>query len=223
MAIASAVPPARSRWCGLRVRGAFRLAPALVLVAVTALPAGEARAQSTDSEIAPWLGWAAGWDWKDGRQRDVTFLHLGLDATGMVSRPGNPIGYGGDLELRMGPWVAFQAPTGRGGSGEGGLTMILTQTEHASYGTFAVRFGGGYGGDHESYFTATLWGGVRYVPARAGQDSGGGFVKATGVRIAATYRKIAAPEPSDVLAFGIEFEPDYFLPPYSLFKWGGKH
>ncbi|MEZ4307460.1 MAG: hypothetical protein R3F14_05365 [Polyangiaceae bacterium] len=23
--------------------------------------------------------------------------------------------------------------------------------------------------------------------------------------------------------FGVEMEPEYFLPPYSLFKWGGKH
>ncbi len=195
---------------------------ALTLVAALVWPSGEARAQSKDSEIAPWLGWAAGWDYRNGHQRDVTFLNIGLDATGIVARPFNP-GYGGEVELRMGPWIAFQAPAGQGGSGEGGVTMIATQTQHASFGTFAVRLGGGYGGDHESYFTATLWGGVRYVAARAGEGNDGVFRKATGVRIVATYRKIAAPEEGDVVAFGLEFEPDYFLPPYSLFKWGGKH
>jgi hypothetical protein len=99
----------------------------------------------------------------------------------------------------------------------------LTQTQHASFGTFGLRVGVGHGGDRETHLTATLWGGVRYVPVRAGQAPRGLVSKATGIRVVATARRLLGPDPGSALLFGVELEPDYFLPPYSLFKWGGKH
>jgi len=183
-------------------------------------PSGEACAQSSDIEIGPWLGWAAGPEWQNGRQRDVFRLSVGLDATDRTGTFGD--GYGGAWEVRMGPWLAFELPSDRRPGGEGGMTMILTQVHHASWGTFGLRLGAGYGAELATTLVATLWGGVRFVPARAGQGSGS-FAKATGVRIVATYRETLEPMKATALVFGIEFEPDYFLPPYALFKWGGKH
>lgn len=185
-----------------------------------ALPA-EARAQTSGFEIGPWLGWAAGPEWQHGRERDVFSLNAGLDVTADVWIFGSP--YGGPIEVRMGPYAALQIPTDRKASGEGGLTMIFTQVQHASFGSYGLRFGAAYGGDRETDLVATLWGGVRFVPERSGQGSGGTFAKATGVRIVATYRETIEPVKATALVFGVEFEPDYFLPPYSLYKWGGKH
>lgn len=205
---------------GRRSRAASR--SALAAAALTCALAGDAHAQDRDFEIGPWLGWEGGVEWQGGRQRDVFYLNAGLDVTVSPTTFGSA-GYGGAFELRTGPWLAFHAPTDRKASGEGGLTMIVTQTNHAQWGTFGLRVGTGYGGDFEAHIVATAWGGVRYVPARAGEGSSGGFPKATGLRVVATYRHTIDPIERTALVFGIELEPDYFLPPYSLFKWGGKH
>lgn len=180
------------------------------------------RAQSSDVEVGPWLGWAAGVELLDhGKDRPASLLNAGFDITSFVTAFGG--GYGGPWEVRMGSWAAFNAPTGHGASGEGGITLVLTQAQHASWGTFGLRGGVGYGGDHETHVTMTLWGGVRYVPARAGYGASGLFSKATGIRIVMTARREIDPVEVGALLFGVEFEPDYLLPPYSLFKWGGKH
>ena len=192
-----------------------------MIAASAGSPAGEARAQSTDLEIGPWLGWAAGVEWRGGRRRDVAYLNTGFDATAIAGGFGG--GYGGAVEVRLGPWLALHLPADRHASGEGGLTLIVTQTQHASWGTYGIRFGGGYGADREAHIVGTLWGGVRYVPFRAGQAPPGLVSKATGIRVVATVRRTLGQVQGEALVFGIEFEPDYFLPPYSLFKWGGKH
>lgn len=197
------------------------LAAALAAVAFAVAAPREAHAQSTDFEVGPWLGWEAGRQWGQARQQDVYALNAGFDATVIAGVFGG--GYGGAWELRSGSWLALRMPGDRGASGEGGWTVVLTQTQHASWGTFGLRVGAGYGGDREAHVVATLWGGVRYVPARAGQAPDGPVSKATGIRIVATARRIVDPIDAPSLVFGVEFEPDYFLPPYSLFKWGGKH
>lgn len=203
------------------IRRAGRLA--FWLCATTAITSFTApsRAQSTGLEIGPWLGWAAGPEWHHRSQRDVFSLNAGLDVTAAVWHVGG--GYGGPVEVRMGPWAALEIPMDRKPSAEAGLTMIFTQTQHASWGTFGLRVGAGHGGVDDTDLVATLFGGVRYVAERAGQGTGGSFAKATGVRIVATYRETLAPVDTAALVFGIELEPDYFLPPYSLYKWGGKH
>jgi hypothetical protein len=197
------------------------LAAAAALALLIGVPATEARAQSTDFEVGPWLGWAAGWQWKNGVETSAYILNAGFDGTVYATEFGG--GYGGAWEVRTGSWLAFNAPTDGGASGEGGLTLIFTQTRHASFGTFAVRVGAGYGGDRETHVTATFWGGVRYIPARAGQAAPGPLSKVTGCRIVATVRRIVDPFQSEAILLGVEFDPDWFLPPYSLHKWGGKH
>ena len=219
-----------SRWLG-RWRAATGAAFGAAIGA--ALVLGAAReARAADFEVAPWLGWAAGVEWYDGgpralRRRDpqgLFLLNVGLEATTATWVFGG--GSGGAFEVRMGPWLALQTPTDGRASGEGGLSLIFTNTEHASWGTFGLRTGMGYGGADQTYVTTTLWGGVRYVPARVWRNGGGDrgpIAKATGIRIVATVRRIVDPVEMPAVLFGIEFEPEYFLPPYELFKWGGKH
>lgn len=188
----------------------------LALAVLAAASPGEAHAQSTDLEVGPWLGWAAGVQWVEGASRESVVLNTGLDATLTAMMFGS-------FELRAGSWLAFNVPADRLASGEGGWTFILTDRRHASWGTFGLRAGLGYGGDRETHVVATLWGGVRYVPARARQGGLGLVSKATGIRIVATARRIVDPIEVPSLTFGVEFEPDYLLPPYSLSKWIGEH
>lgn len=200
-----------------------------LLVAVgAALLAGAApaRAQRPDFEVGPWLGWAAGTEKAGAVERGVFWMNAGVDATAVASIFGAGWLRGGAIEARLGPWLALHLPTDTQPSGEGGLSMILTQTEHASWGSFGLRVGGGHGGDRESYVTGTLWGGVRYVPARSqggGSAGAGPIAKVTGIRIVMTYRAVVEPVATSAIVLGIEFEPEYVLPPYSPAKWAGAH
>ncbi|MBK8253818.1 MAG: hypothetical protein IPK82_14280 [Polyangiaceae bacterium] len=178
-------------------------------------------ANAGDFEIGPWLGWAAGPNLGKGGPSEVTFVNAGFDVTTPVWIFGG--GYGGSSELRFGPWIAYQSLLGVGSMGEGGLTLVLTKTEHAQWGTFGVRMGGGYGLDNQAHFVATFWGGVRYVPVRAGESPDGIANKVTGIRIVASVHHQLDPENISALVFGVEFEPEYLLPPYSPYKWAGKH
>jgi hypothetical protein len=182
----------------------------------------EQRARSK-IEIGPWLGSAAGSRWGGGKDRDVASLSIGLDATSVVETVGNLNQYGGRYELRMGAWAAYDPLWEPGGVGEGGVLLLFTQTKHAQWGTFGVRVGAGHGGDHVSHLVITLLGGVRYVPDRSEQREPGRFATATGARIIASFRRTFGREDDGALIVGIELEPRFFLPPYSLFKLGGYH
>lgn len=195
-------------------------------VAVGALlAAGEARAQSSDIEVGPWLGWGAGQERQYRLVRDIAWLSAGFDVTAPVSFLGSP--YGGPIEIRLGPWGALELPMGRNPAAEGGLTLVATQVRHASFGTYGVRFGVGHGaGDVNgpvTYLTGTLFGGVRYVPARTGRVQTGLFTKATGLRITATWLRDIQPIETEGFLIGVEFEPEWLLPPYEPRKWGGAH
>ena len=77
--------------------------------------------------------------------------------------------------------------------------------------------------DVGNHIVVTAWGGVRYVPARSEAGPPGRFSKATGVRIIASYRAGLDEREPGSLVLGVEFEPDYVLPPYSIDKWMGAH
>ncbi len=203
-----------------------------------------AAADQTNFEVGPWLGWAAGSARKTLRvptpfgvfekqtETAATSVNAGLDVTTAVTFFGG--GYGGPWEIRLGPWGAFEIPGDRGAFGEGGLTLVLTEQRHASFGTYGIRIGGGYGGDREPSFSVTLFGGVRYVPARSGREGSGpaGVIEnATGLRLVLTARRfferqVRVPfgeQETGVILFGVEFEPSFLLPPYAPEKWGGAH
>jgi hypothetical protein len=175
-------------------------------------------------EIGPWLGSAGGVRWGGGKDRDVLSLSIGIDATSVIGTVGNLNQYGGRYEFRMGSWAAYDLLWEPGGVGEGGALFLFTQTQHAQWGTFGVRVGAGYGGDHASHLVVTFTGGVRYVPDRTSSSGDEGrFARATGVRIIATIRR-SLDRPEDVaLIAGVELEPLFFLPPYSGLKLGGYH
>lgn len=184
---------------------------------------GAARADQSGAgryEISPWLGWTGGARARGAEQQSLFSLNAGVEVTIADTQPSFFPAFSFN-ELRLGPWLAFDSVDR--GLGEGGLSMILTHTRHASFGTFGLRAGAGYGADRATHFVVTATGGVRYVPDRVGASSGGTFSKVTGIRIVATCRQTVDPFQSTALVLGVEFEPSFFLPPYSIEKWLGVH
>lgn len=140
---------------------------------------------------------------------------------------------GGDaFEVRAGPWLGFETPLDVV-RGEGGLAMTFGQIQHARWGTFGLRLGAGRGSDAENHVVGTLTWGVRYVPGRIHPEYGAcsapseprAFALVSGARLFATLRESLAPSFGDryEIVAGIEFEPSFFLPPYSGAKWIGFH
>ncbi len=159
-------------------------------------------------------------------ERGLVALELGGAVTFPFATVGHP-GYGGPVHLRVGPWI--QGETAFDGVlGEGGLELLIGQVRHARWGTFGLRFGGGYGIDEvgtSAHLAATLYWGVhsvpdRYWPRGACDDPHprATHAFATGFRIFATGRWLAEDGRGFALIAGIEIEPTYLFPPYSLAK-----
>lgn len=207
-----------------RPRAPHRLRPLVTTLSAALLLAApaSARAETTAIEVGPWTGWAAGPAWHHGAPEGRFLFNLGLDATARVTTFHSWL-RGSPVELRLGPWAELSLPCDVRPFGEAGLSLVATQVTHASWGTYGIRVGAGTGPDVGKHLVVTAWGGVRYVPARSEAGPSGRFSKATGVRIIATYRAgLDEREPGSLL-FGVEFEPDYVLPPYSIEKWIGAH
>jgi hypothetical protein len=201
----------------LPLRFVATLSAALIVAAPTI-----SRAEATAVEIGPWTGWAAGAAWQRGAPEARFLFNLGLDATTRISTFYSWL-RGSPVELRLGPWAELSLPCDVRPFAEAGLSLVATQVTHASWGTYGVRLGAGSGPDVGRHLVVTAWGGVRYVPARREREPSGRFSKATGVRIIGTYRAgLDGREPGSLL-FGVELEPDYVLPPYSIEKWIGAH
>ncbi|UQA57234.1 hypothetical protein [Polyangium aurulentum] len=189
--------------------------------------------ESTPANLE-WTWWLAGGGGVQGGggapSVSIPSLGIGTEATAGLAQIGSPSRYGGPFELRWGPWWGLTTDL-EGMRGEGGLTMSFGQVEHAQWGTYALRIGGGFGDDGlgpAPHLVATLTGGVRYAPARHSergacdpdpQPKGIAFV--TGVRLFASARTALAPQNPWQITFGLEFEPTFFLPPYSLRKLAG--
>ncbi|WP_394834384.1 hypothetical protein LVJ94_48580 [Pendulispora rubella] len=175
-------------------------------------------------ELAPWIFVAGGARMVDGPNRAIPSLGGGGDVTFGFATFGRPEAYGGRFEIRLGPWGAMETTLDRV-RGEGGLAFSLGQVRHARWGTFAVRAGGGHGSDGSSHLVGVFTWGVRYVPGRDDPEHDAlnprTFALASGARLFAAVRTTDEPAHASELVFGLEFEPTWFLPPYSLFKWGG--
>jgi hypothetical protein len=183
------------------------------------------------AEWSWWLSGGGGALWRLGKDS----LRLGVAGAGAevsfaLAQLGKQHRYGGPVELRWGQW-AMGSSDFHGGRGEVGLLMSVGQVAHAQWGTYALRLGGGYGDDtlgRRPHVVATFTGGVRYVadryhdrgacdpPARA-KDS----AFASGARLFATARSTLDTDRAWQLTFGVEIEPSWFFPPYSLHKWIG--
>ncbi len=207
----------RSRLPSLVRRRVATLTALVFLLAPT-----RARAEATAVEVSPWTGWAAGAAWNRGESSGRFLFNLGIDATTrVVTFPTWLRGSNG--ELRLGPWAEFSLPLDIRPFAEGGLSVVGTQVTHASWGTYGLRIGAGGGPDVGNHLVVTAWGGVRYVPARSEAGPSGTFSKVTGLRIIGTYRAGVGAGEAGSLLFGVEFEPDYVLPPFSIEKWIGVH
>ena len=148
-------------------------------------------------------------------------------------------GYDGQnrFELRAGPWAAATASF-PGFALEGGLSIDLGMTSHSEWGNGTLRVGAGeadLGGGERPAISMTFAYGVRSVLAR--YSWGGGcvtshgiepdnpgrpaqrFAHASGARLFVTLREDA--DRRTAIIAGVELEPTFFLPPYSLSRFGG--
>lgn len=178
-----------------------------------------------------WLAGGGGFVDLPGERRGLGLIGAGTEWTFGLAQIGSLRQYGGPFELRWGPW-AMGYTDFSGGRGEGGLLLSVGQVRHAQWGTYALRIGGGYGDDTlgaHPHLVATLTGGMRYVPAR---DRGvtslcsrptppETFAFASGMRLFATMRSTLRDDHVVQFTFGLELEPTFLFPPYSLGKLFG--
>lgn len=228
------------------------LAPLLSLVCAAAVThAGTARAQERGCagvglsvakpavvEWTWWLGVGGGLGDLRGDDDPDLALRAGAALDLSIARLGDPHGYGGQVEVRAGPWLGAETLLDTHFV-EGGTTIDLGQTYHAQWGTFGLRLGAGGALREDSWSPAgsvTLTWGVRSVLARYrdggacvgrdgelwGVDTGpppDAFALASGIRLFATGRLTT--DGYATLIFGIEIEPTFLFPPYSLSRFGG--
>lgn len=197
-----------------------RLALALALVLV----AGRAHAGPATFEWTAWIGAGVGVAKQLEEDRSTVFgFRVGAAFDLDVVQIYNPWHYGGKFDIRCGPWIVGEArPDAQYIAG--GLALDLGQTRHASFGTYTLRFGGGYDfTGHNNIAQFSFLGGVRYVPRRfssSDDDHGHPSVAfASGIRMFGTLTSDFGGSSS--LVIGIELEPTWAIPPYSLHKLGG--
>lgn len=184
------------------------------------------------AEPSFWISGGGGVRFRDGARDGLGILGAGAEVTAGLATLGSEHRYGGPFELRWGPWTNVVTDLS-GARAEGGLLLSVGQVKHAQWGTYALRVGGGIGDDGlglSPHVVATLTGGVRYVEGRysfrgacdpTARPEPSAF--ASGVRVFGSARAALTGEGGFQLTFGLELEPTFFFPPYSLRKWIGAH
>lgn len=219
-----------------------------MLGALTIASGGEAQAQEIATEgvmqgcIAlllldaipanlEWTYWVTGGGGFDTERKKERFgvLGFGMESTTGLFEVGKRQ-YGGPYEFRGGPWWNLVSDFG-GMRAEGGYLLSFGQIQHAQWGTYSVRFGGGMGEDRmglSPHFVVTATGGIRSALGRYHErgacDSKAApkpIDRADTFRLFATARSTLANDAPWQFTFGVEFSPSFFLPPYSLGKWIG--
>ena len=181
-------------------------------------------------ELSPLLQAGGGFRSTPQDERALLSLAGGLEGTFGLAGVGSARQYGGPVEFRIGPWLGVETPLD-GVRGEGGLALSLGQVQHARWGTFGLRLGGGHDFAERTHLVGVFTYGVRYVPHRVGPTRGvcdpptpvPAFAFGSGARLFTALRKPVEVASGYELVFGIEFEPTFFLPPYSGSKWIGAH
>ncbi|HSO33317.1 MAG TPA: hypothetical protein VLT33_12375 [Labilithrix sp.] len=233
------------------MRRLSRALPVALAIAGVALPTaaraeeaacadiGLSLAKPAFAEWTTWLGAGAIVTKVGTRDHDTAFaMRAGGAVDFSVARFGSERQYGGQHELRAGPWLNAETTFFGATALEGGGSFDLGHTYHARWGTGGLRLG--WGALHlddrwRPGGSATLTWGVRSVPAR--YVDGGACVEgdrlthvdqgrprralalASGARAFATAR--ADTDGNATLTFGIEIEPTFLLPPYSLARLAG--
>jgi hypothetical protein len=140
-------------------------------------------------------------------------------------------GLGWPAEVRAGPWAAGSL-RGTDGLVEGGVKLHTGGVRHASWGTFDLRTGLGYGPSAAgpiSWLNATVLYGIRAVLRRhyqydecQGRPSASDLDEANVARLFLTFRRPLTRELGYEWVIGIELSPTFLLPPYSLSRaFGG--
>lgn len=212
---------------------------ALALSLATVSPASHAPAcidlavvdtQPARLELGPWLQVGGKPRGARGTSASTWSLGAGLELTHNVARFGRR-DYGGAHELRLGPWLGVESDTTRARL-EAGLSLVLTQEQHAQWGTMGLRLGGGVDDLGRAHGVGVLSYGVRRVPGRVQATRGPcdpvppppDFAMASGARLYVALRQglqASAVSAGPEVSFGIELDPTWLLPPYSLNKWAG--
>lgn len=139
---------------------------------------------------------------------------------------GFPSGYSGSharSELRVGVF-ASGATRLAGGFVEGGLLFDVSSRYHASWGTFTLRVGAGYGtllDERHPTGSITALYGVRSVLSKyGGRHVPSWYHEASIARLFGTYRR-ALRDDGYELVFGIELSPTFFMPPVTWWRLAG--
>lgn len=195
-------------------------------------------AKPADAEWTVWIGAGGGSGDLGGSDHAVFAVRAGAAVDFELARFGPEHQYGGPVLVRAGPWIGGETLLDTHFA-EAGLTIDLGQTYHAQWGTVGLRLGGGGAMrdlDWSLAGSVTLTWGVRSVPERYrdggacvgrdgelwGVDTGppaSAVAFASGMRLFGTLR--ATTEGYAAVIVGVEFEPTFVLPPYSLSRWGG--
>lgn len=152
-------------------------------------------------------------------------LGAGIEGSfGVLRWKGFPSGYSHDLaELRVGIF-GHGATRLAGGYVEGGLLFDVSSRYHASWGTFTMRVGAGYGSFDERRApqgSVTVLYGVRSVLSKYGSRYvPHWYHEASLARLFATHRRGLRGEGHEWI-FGIELSPTFFLPPISWWRLAG--
>jgi hypothetical protein len=163
-----------------------------------------------------------------GKRAHPAVFAAGVELTGSGFRwRGFPSGYSGAharSELRYGAYLMGGTRI-YGGLVEGGAVLDVTSLYHASWGTFTLRGGAGYGAfpdERATYASATMIYGVRSVLAHFGgcRTAGRAIPEASVARLFATHRR-AFREEAFEWVFGIELSPTFFLPPVTWWRLAG--
>lgn len=224
----------------------MNLAPVTV-IALLAEPKSVTNASSTPAvscvdlavhSAAPakfeWSYWAAGGALLGGARRSAgASAGIGTELTlGLAQYRGFPSGVpstANQAELRAGPWFAA-ATQQDGGLIEGGVKLHVGAVYHASWGTYELRAGAGYGAFPDGrafHWAATFAWGVRSVPKRYTLrgfcdpvPERATFAEASIARLLVTYRR-AFDDAGHQLLIGIELSPTFLLPPYGGARLSG--
>ncbi len=230
-----------SRWPALAAMlVAWGAAPGALAQDSVCADVGLSFARPAVAEWTDWIGVGGGVTHVgEGDHRAAVALRAGGGVDFSIARFGSEQHYGGQFEMRSGPWLGAET-TFHVTTLEGGLTLDLGQTYHAQWGTFALRVGGGARLEDDRWAPAgsvTLSWGVRSVLAR--YSEGGGCVRgdrtdvvdhgtparthalASGFRLFGTARLDL--DGHAALIFGLELEPTFLAPPYSGGRLLGTH
>jgi hypothetical protein len=194
------------------VSSRYRIAIVVVLLEAD----GVAHADPAAVEWTTWVGVGGGRAFVEGPNKTVFGFRLGAAVDFGLARFDNPLHYGGKFELRWGTWLLAEARSDEKVYALGGIALDFGQTRHAQFGTYTLRGGGGVDADGHPLVSVMFLGGVRYVPDRR---SGRKVARASGGRVFGMLTSDL--EGGRSLLFGIEFEPTWVVPPYSLHKLGG--